>query len=402
MRILYHHRTASRDGQSTHIEEMVRALRELGHDVVVVGPAVADATRAGARPHGIARLKRALPRPLYELMECGYSIIAYRRLAAAIRAHRPDAIYERYNLFLLAGAWARARYRVPLVVEVNSPNSLERRQYGGLVLRRLAAWTERYVWRRADAVLPITEVLAGIIAAAGVPRTRMVVIPNGIDPRDYAELPSADEAKAKLGLSGRLVIGFTGFVREWDQLERIVRWLATRSGNGTPHLLIVGDGPARAGAEACARELGVADRITFTGVVPRKQVPRLAAAFDIALQTALVPYASPLCLFEYLALGKAIVAPRQPNHQEILSDGVDALLYDPAAATGIEAALDVLCDDAVLRQRLARRAEQVIGERQLTWAHHARRVTALIERLAGAGSVRGDEKLPRVASHSPR
>src|SRR5690242_20338429 len=108
MRILYHHRTASRDGQSTHIEEMVRALRELGHDVVVVGPAVADATRAGARPHGIARLKRALPRLLYELMECGYSIIAYRRLAAAIRAHRPDAIYERYNLFLLAGAWARA------------------------------------------------------------------------------------------------------------------------------------------------------------------------------------------------------------------------------------------------------------------------------------------------------
>jgi len=131
-------------------------------------------------------------------------------------------------------------------------------------------------------------------------------------------------------------------------------------------------------------------------------VPRLAAAFDIALQTALVPYASPLCLFEYLALGKAIVAPRQPNHQEILSDGVDALLYDPAAETGIEAALDVLCDDAVLRERLARRAEQVIGERQLTWAHHARRVTALIERLAGAGSVRGDEKLPRVASHSPR
>jgi glycosyltransferase involved in cell wall biosynthesis len=250
--------------------------------------------------------------------------------------------------------------------------------------------------------LPITEVLAAIIEEAGVPRSRMVVIPNGIDPRDYAALPSADEAKARLGLSGRLVIGFTGFVREWDQLERIVRWLATRRGNDAPHLLVVGDGPARAGAEDCARELGVADRVTFTGVVPRRQVPALAVAFDIALQTALVPYASPLCLFEYLALGKPIVAPKQPNHQEILCDGVDALLYDPSHATGIEAALDVLCDDAALRERLARRAAQVIGDRQLTWAHHARRVSAIVERLADVGCARGREKLRPVASQSPR
>lgn len=402
MRILYHHRTASRDGQSTHIEEMVRALREAGHEVIVVGPRVAEATRAGARPHAIARLKRALPRVLYELMELGYSVVAYRRLASAIRKHRPHAIYERYNLFLLAGVWARARFRVPLVLEVNSPNSLERQQYGGLVLRRIASWTERYVWRHADGLLPITEVMAGLIGEAGVPRERMVVVSNGVNERDYASLPSADEAKARLGLDGRLVIGFTGFVREWDQLERIVRWLAKRSAAGAPHLLIVGDGPAREGAEACARELGVANRVTFTGVVPRKQVPALAAAFDIALQTALVPYASPLCLFEYLALGKAIVAPRQPNHEEILCDDVDALLYDPADPNGIEAALDALCDDAVLRHRLAQRAAHVIAERQLTWAHHARRVTALLEHLAGKRSLLRDEKLPSIASQSTR
>lgn len=401
MRIIYHHRTASRDGQSTHIEEMVRALREAGHEVILIGPTVADAARAGARPHGVARLKRVLPRLLYELMELGYSVIAYRRLAAATRAHRPDAIYERYNLFLLAGVWVRARYRVPLILEVNSPNSRERCQYGGLALRRMAAWTERHVWRHADAILPITEVMAELITETGVPRERMVVIPNGIDLRDYEDVPSVDEAKQRLGLGGRFVIGFTGFVREWDQLERIVRWLATRSGHRTPHLLIVGDGPARAGAETCARELGIADRLTFTGVVPRKQVPVMAAAFDIALQTALVPYASPLCLFEYLALGKAIVAPRQPNHQEILCDGVDALLYDPADPNGIEVALDALCDDAELRERLASRAAHVITERQLTWAHHAKRVTALVERLIGAGSVRG-EGTPRVASQSTR
>jgi len=314
MRIVYHHRTASRDGQSTHIEEMIRALRELGHEVVLAGPAVQDPVGANARPNWTVRLKRALPKAVYELMEMGYSVVAFRRLARVIQEHRPEAIYERYNLFLFAGIWARARYRLPLVLEVNAPSSLERQLYGGLALRGIARWAERYIWRNADVVLPITEVLAAHIAREGVPRERLAVIPNGVDERDYANLRPVGAAKSALGLDGRLVIGFTGFVREWDQLERIVRWLAAYTGPVTPHLLVIGDGPARSSTEACARELRIADRVTFTGVVARKEVPAIAAAFDIALQTALVPYASPLCLIEYLALGKAIVAPYQPNH----------------------------------------------------------------------------------------
>lgn len=383
MKILYHHRTASRDGQSTHITEMIGALRANGHEVVESAPAVGDYRAGGGSPGWVGQLKAWLPKAVYELAEMGYSLVAYRRMRRQLHAERPAAIYERYNLYLLAGVWAKRHFGLPLVLEVNAPMALERRQYGGLKLPWLADWAERYVWQRADLLLPVTQVLADHMVALGHDAAKIRVIPNAINEAHYMGLPDTAEAKRRLGLEGRLVIGFTGFVREWDRLERIMAWIARRSADHPVHLLVIGDGPARASIEAAAVDLGVSDRLTFTGAVPREDVPALSMAFDIALQTALVPYASPLCLFEYLALGKAIVAPDQPNHHEILTADEDALLYGPDDPQGIEVMLDRLCDDAALRERLGRAAREVIAKKQLTWRSHATRVAAEMQRLRG-------------------
>lgn len=383
MRILYHHRTASRDGQSTHITEMIGALRAAGHTVIECSPQIGEGASdaSGGSPGWVGRLKALLPRGLYELAELGYSVVAYRRLARLIRQHRPDGIYERYNLYLLAGAWARRRFGLKLVLEVNAPMAIERVQYGGLTWPRLARWAERHVWKQADVILPVTKVLGEHMVAEGVDPKRITVIPNAINEAHYRQLPSTEEAKARLGLQGRLVVGFTGFVREWDRLDRIAAWVAQRAAAYNVHLLVIGDGPARAEIDAAALRLGVADRVTFTGVVPREQVPAMSMAFDIALQTALVPYASPLCLFEYLALGKAIVGPDQANHRELLQHGVDAMLYDPDDPAGIERALDGLCADSGLRERIGREARRLIEQRQLTWRQHASKVVSLFERV---------------------
>ena len=389
MKIVYHHRTASRDGQSTHIDEMIRGLRAEGHAVVESSPLIQGDDASGGSPGWVGRVKALLPRQVYELAELAYSVAAYRRLAGKIKQERPDGIYERYNLYLLAGVWAKKRFRLPFILEVNAPMAIERRQYGGLSWPRLADWAELYVWKNADVILPVTQVLADYMVRKGIDPSRIQVIPNAINEDHYKNLPSLEQAKEKMGLGGRLVIGFTGFVREWDRLDRIMVWVAQQAGRYNVHLLVIGDGPARAEIEACATKLGVADRLSFTGAVPREQVPGLSMAFDIALQTALVPYASPLCLFEYLALGKAIVAPDQPNHHEILTNGVDALLYDPDDSAGIEKALNSLCEDDALRQRVARAAPNLIVRKRLTWRQHARKVASLFDRVLGARSLSG-------------
>ena len=138
MKILYHHRTASRDGQSTHIEEMIRGLRAVGCTVEETAPAISGSATGGGSPGWVGMLKRRLPRPVYELAEIAYSWVAYRRLSARVSQFRPDAIYERYSLFLLAGVWVKRRFGIPLILEVNAPMAIERRQYGGLSLPWLA------------------------------------------------------------------------------------------------------------------------------------------------------------------------------------------------------------------------------------------------------------------------
>ena len=396
MKILYHHRTASQDGQAVHIGEMIAALRELGHEVRVVAPGARADRQMGGEVTWVTRLKALLPRALYELLEFSYSLVAYRRVARAVREFKPDVIYERYNLFLVTGGMIRRRFAIPLLLEVNSPLAQERSLNGGLALERLARWMEGRIWRSADFVLPVTAVLAGHVRAAGVSDGKIEVIHNGINLAMFSAAPRCDIAKGTLGLDGRLVLGFTGFVRDWHGMDRVIEWMASAGAPEDAHLLLVGDGPARADLETMANRLGLASRVLFTGVVARDRVPALVASFDIALQPAVVPYASPLKLLEYLALGKAIVAPREPNLLELLSDGENALLFERSAPNGLEHALARLCGDPDLRERLGSGAHATIARKQLTWENNARRVVALAVSALGARNPGKSDVLPKA------
>lgn len=385
MRILYHHRIRSKDGQYVHIEELIAALRGLGHEVVLVGPSATAKAKFGDDAGLVALLKRYCPRFLYELMEFAYSFMAYRRLRDAVRAHQPDCLYERYNLLQPAGVWLKRRFNLPMLLEVNAPLFEERAKYDGIALARFARWWERYTWRGADRVLVVTEVLARRVAAAGVAREHIVVIPNGINPGEFGGQPDTQEAKQRLGLNGKLVLGFTGFLKDWHGLDRVVELLA--GADPSWHLLIVGDGPARDTLEQQARARGVSARMTITGVVARDQVARHVAAFDIALQPAVVDYASPLKLFEYMALGRPVVAPAQPNIMEVLTDEEDALLFDPRDPTALARAIQRLGGDESLRRRIGAAARRTILSRRLTWMDNAARVSGLFARLIDTHSV---------------
>ncbi|MBK1665957.1 glycosyltransferase WbuB [Rhodospirillum rubrum] len=378
VKILYHHRTQANDGCAVHITEMIAALRRDGHEVVVVAPAVAKGEPSAEKATGglIATLRKSLPKAAFEALEFLYSGFAYFRLLRAVFSHRPDVLYERYSLFMPTGTWIRRTCGLPVLLEVNSPLLEERAQHGGLALAALAGWTERLSWKGADRVLPVTAVLARQISAIGVAEGRISVIANGINPQTFGALPKGAQAKAALGLEGKLVLGFTGFVRDWHGLDRVIDALPR-----TPqaHLLIVGDGPARQDLLARAQQMGVGDRVSFTGVLPHARIAAHVAAFDIALQPAVTAYASPLKLFEYLQMGRTILAPDQPNLREILTDGVNARLFNAERPAAFAEALDGLLTDPEERRRLAEGARATIARLGLTWDHNARRVVALAQ-----------------------
>ncbi|HYE50927.1 MAG TPA: glycosyltransferase, partial [Azospirillaceae bacterium] len=245
---------------------------------------------------------------------------------------------------------------------------------------RLARRLEARVWRGASLVLPVTAVLAAVVRDAGVPAQRIHVIANGVPEALPAAAPDGAAARRRAGIpDGATVLGFCGFLREWHGLDTVVDLLAGLPRDIDPHLLLVGDGPARGALEARARQLGVAHRVHFTGVVGRDALPGHLAAFDVALQPAVVPYACPLKILEYMALARAIAAPDAPNIRELLEHGRTALLFPPG---GLPDAIRRLCRDPSLRQALGAAARDDIGRRHLTWEGNATRIAELAGRLA--------------------
>lgn len=385
MKILYSHRTKSADGQYVHIRALTDALRGRGHEIIMAGPddRGGAATRRLDAGGGVA-LKSRLPGPLYEAAELLYSAPAYLRLAARARAARPDILYERYNLYFHSGVRLARASGLPFILEVNAPLVEERARHGGLALKGLARWSETSIWRAADKVLPVTRVLADMIVREGVSADRIEVVPNGVE-ASFLEAVDPRPVRTRYGLDGRLVLGFTGFARDWHGLDRIVRFLAAERARNL-HLLIVGDGDVVPELRRQAERLDVADRMSVTGVVQREDVAAHVAAFDIALQPAVVGYASPLKIIEYMALGKPIVAPDRANIRELLTDGADSLLAAPDDEAALFRALLRLAGDAALRDKLGRAARAALDRRNLTWSGNAERVERIAEALLRAKS----------------
>jgi glycosyltransferase involved in cell wall biosynthesis len=378
MRILYSHRIQSRDGQSVHLEELISAFRAAGHEVLVVGPGVYDQSSFGGESRFVARLRRMLPGPLQELMELAYNVPAYLRLRRAWKRFRPDLVYERYNLFYLAGAWLARWQHAPLYLEVNAPLAAERAAFGGLRLVRLAFAVERFTWRSATRVMPVTGVLRDIVIDAGISSQRVHVVPNGVVLDRFASLPAR-------GAGEHVVLGFVGFMRAWHGLDVVINALAEQEAGHGLALIVVGDGPVREDLQRQAAELGIADRVAFPGVVPHDDVPGWVGQFDIALQPRVTDYASPLKIFDYMAAGCAIVAPDQPNIREVLRHGETALLFDRTDPNGLWNAVRALAEDPALRQRLGHAARAELETRDYTWRHNAARIAAWAAQGARSG-----------------
>jgi len=171
------------------------------------------------------------------------------------------------------------------------------------------------------------------------------------------------------------VLGFVGFVRDWHGLDAVLDGMAAPG--AAPVLFhIIGDGPARPALQAQAATLGIAERVRFAGLVPHEQVPDVVAGFDIALQPRSVDYASPLKIFDYMAAGRAIVAPDQPNIREILEHERTALLFDPDRPRAMWQAIARLLGDAALRARLGAAALAELQARDYTWRANAARIVA--------------------------
>jgi glycosyltransferase involved in cell wall biosynthesis len=204
-----------------------------------------------------------------------------------------------------------------------------------------------------------------------VPREKLAVIPNGIDPAGFSPL-HRESARRRLGLDGRLVLGFVGSFQPWHGVDLLLDAVALLDPSIPVHLLLVGDGAGREPALGRAARMGIAGRVSAPGALPHSEVAAALAACDIGVLPGSNDYGQPMKLAEYAAAGLPAVAPDLPPVREVLLDGKTGLLFTPGDAHGLSDALTRLAKDPRLRARLGDAAWVAAQER--TWALSAHRM----------------------------
>lgn len=376
MKILYHHRIASKDGQFVHVEELTNALIEQGHQLYFVAPKVNENADFGGDGGFVSKLKKALPKAFYELLELSYSLWVFIKLVVAIIKFKPDVIYERYNLHQPAGVLAAKLFRLPLVLEINAPLVEERSKYSGLALQGFAKKIENFTWRTASHCLPVTDVLADYLRKISIPESKITVIHNGVRQQFIDEMMLQDINSHKK----EIVIGFTGFIHPWHGMDKALEAIAEHK-ELPLRLICVGDGNILSDLRQQAEQLGIADKVDFKGLVTRDKVLDYVKEFDIALQPDVTAYASPLKMFEYMAVGALIVAPKTPNIEEILSDDT-AIFFDKGDKVAFKEALTTAITSYQALDEKRRAVKQSVLDKHFIWQKNARRVVDLAKELA--------------------
>lgn len=333
-RIAYAHRTRALGVEGVHIHGIADSLNRLGYQVTFFGPPFESRhdVSPGNPPRKTAsgRLAAAMPEFFFELLEILYSLYLSVSLVIA-RARLPfDAIYERYAIFGFAGAVASEFWGIPLLLEVNytsrSPLVRQRNKY----LRPLAEAFDRWIFARATVLIAVSSRLRDqLVEEFGVPRERVLVLPNAADPAVFRPAPRSVPAE-------RFTVGFVGGFFPWhgvDLLVTAIDQVAREEPQVT--LVLVGDGPERPKIERMVADLGLQKIVKFTGNVAHKDLASVVATFDVGVMPDSNDYGSPMKIFEYMAMAKPVIAPDYPPIHDAYCDGVHGYIFPKRDATAL-------------------------------------------------------------------
>ena len=269
-------------------------------------------------------------------------------LKRLMHAHRIDLIHTHGYRADMVGFLAARSDRRPVVATAHGFTGGDRKN-------RLNQWLALRALRRDDAVIAVSAALAGKLQDMGVRKGRIETIPNAWRPPVTPPLARA-EARARLNLPGDgPLLGWVGRLSHVKGADIALAALPLVQHPGT-RLVFVGDGPERAALDAQASALGIADRVTFAGMVATAS--SILAAFD-ALVLSSRSEGTPMILLETIHAGVPIVAAAVGGVPELITSDTGTLVPpgDPAA---LAAAIDqVLSQPAAARQRASAAALRV-------------------------------------------
>jgi len=372
-------------GQNTHVAELATALAAQGHDVRVYtrrdGADLPDTVRfaKGVQVEHVPA-GPAQPVPKDDLLP--YMGDFGRWLAARWESgpFAPDVVHAHFWMSGLAALTATAHSRVPVVVTFHALGSVKRRYQGDKdtsPATRLGL--ERELGLLANAVIAQCADEVDELARMGIPRTDVTVVPSGVNTRLFA--PGGQVAdppppgRRRILSAGRFVErkGFADVIRALRRIPDAEFVIV-----GGPPADRLDDDPEAVRLRRLAEQLGVADRVRFTGSVPREKMNAWYRSADVV---ACTPWYEPFGLtpLEAMACGVPVVAYAVGGLAESVIDGVTGTLVPPRDLRALAGTLYRVLGDEVRRMSYASAAVDRVRSRY-TWD----RTAAEIERVYGA------------------
>jgi glycosyltransferase involved in cell wall biosynthesis len=382
MKIVYCYFTADTEGSKIHIDSFMHAFRALGEEIVEAGT-VSRPFEGNKSEWSTARRIRAKM-----LWVQGNFSLLWRLLRLAVR-HRPDLLLFRFmqNHQMFLPIFVLSRF-YPVVLEINAVRSIENPSG----MPPFFSMLDRITLSRSLGAFVVSEtVRTHLSSVVDLSKRRIEVIENGVDVEAFTDAIPSESVRRAHGLEGGFVVGFVGSFKPWHGIGNLIALADAMKSEGLPvRYLVVGDGGERRKFEETVRAKGLADNFVFAGYVPHEKVREYISAMDVAMAPHNSDsfresggfHGSPLKIFEYMAMSKAIIAAPIGQIRDIIVDGESGRLIPSEDAEALKREILHLYYDRSYREMLGRNARQRV-ERYYTWKVNAEKVRALCRAAIG-------------------
>jgi glycosyltransferase involved in cell wall biosynthesis len=365
-------------GAASHIKGVVEGLVELGADIhVISNDRIAGFNETKAPLTVIEPQAFGATRAISDIHN---NQLFTSAAVPLIQQDDPDLIYQRYARFSWAGVVAALRTNRPLFLEYNGSEVWVGRHWDRVGRLDLLERYEDLNLNAAARIFVVSEVERRNLEKAGVEPRRIIVNPNGADTEMFRPDIGGQQERRELGIElEEVVVGFVGTFGPWHGVLVLAEAIRSISAKLAIRFVLVGSGNLQYEMEELLQRECESRRVVFAGSVNHERVPVLLDACDI-LVSPHVPLAegneffgSPTKLFEYMAMGKAIVASRLGQISEVIDHEKTGLLVEPGNVDELATAILRLAESPALRQQLGEKARQKARE-SYTWKHNAQRV----------------------------
>lgn len=380
-------------GGSTHTLEVAQGLAALGHEIHVVAhhPIRQWATAFHPQSTTLNAINIHyidLPKPL--------SLLAYPHMRRLIQRLKPDVLMERYYNLAGVGILAAHQFQVPSLLEVNAlivdPPAVFKRRFDDLLGHPLRHWAITQCHMAERIVTPLHTTVP-----AEVERSRIVELPWGANVERFSRVQATRRVqglRVELGIApDRPVVVFLGSFRAWHGVgDFVAAGVRLLEGGENVHLLLIGDGPERAAAEATVGRWH--QRFTFAGSVAHDRVPHYLALADVGVapfNTAPHPalraagfFWSPLKIYEYMAMSLPVVTASIPPLNTIIREGEEGALFTEGDVADLAAAIKRALHHPQ-RAAMGERARQRVVARY-SWRKHCQELERILRGMTQVGN----------------